>query len=263
MLNFKTYEITDALPWVVFVHGAGGSSSIWYKQIKDFSAKFNVLLVDLRDHGNSKKEGNETKHYTFKEITKEVIEVMDFKGIEKAHFIGISLGSIIIRELAEINPNRVKTMILGGAVTHINLKGRFLMNFGNWFKRYLPYMLLYKIFAFVIMPKKSHKQSRLLFIEQAKKLAQKEFIRWYKLTASLTSLLKLHRDNPLNTPTLYLMGSEDHMFLDPVKQIVKKHSNAYLEILQDCGHVVNVDQPKKFNELSIQYIQHYESQFSK
>ena len=36
--------------WVVFVHGAGGSSSIWYKQVRDFREHFNVLLIDLRGH---------------------------------------------------------------------------------------------------------------------------------------------------------------------------------------------------------------------
>ena len=33
---------------------AGGSSSIWFKQIRAFKKMFNVLLLDLRGHGNSK-----------------------------------------------------------------------------------------------------------------------------------------------------------------------------------------------------------------
>ena len=39
--------------WITFVHGAGGSSTIWYKQIKYFSKKYNLLLLDLRGHGKS------------------------------------------------------------------------------------------------------------------------------------------------------------------------------------------------------------------
>ena len=37
------------------MHGAGGSSSIWYKQLRAFKENFNVLLIDLRGHGKSKK----------------------------------------------------------------------------------------------------------------------------------------------------------------------------------------------------------------
>ncbi len=40
--------------WITFVHGAGGSSTIWFKQIKYFSKYYNLLLLDLRGHGKSK-----------------------------------------------------------------------------------------------------------------------------------------------------------------------------------------------------------------
>ena len=40
--------------WITFVHGAGGSSTIWFKQIKYFSQYYNLLLLDLRGHGKSK-----------------------------------------------------------------------------------------------------------------------------------------------------------------------------------------------------------------
>ena len=55
MLHYSTYTNSKSKPWVTFVHGAGGSSSIWFKQIKEFSKHFNVLMVDLRGHGKSKR----------------------------------------------------------------------------------------------------------------------------------------------------------------------------------------------------------------
>ncbi|XNQ11793.1 alpha/beta hydrolase [Lysinibacillus sp. 3P01SB] len=35
----------------ILVHGAGGSSTIWYKQICTYRKQFIVLVVDLRGHG--------------------------------------------------------------------------------------------------------------------------------------------------------------------------------------------------------------------
>ena len=70
------------------------------------------------------------------------------------------------------------------------------MRFGNATKSILPYMCLYKMLAFIIMPNRNHKESRLLFIREAKKLYQKEFIRWFKLTSELIPLLKIFRQEP-------------------------------------------------------------------
>ena len=110
------------------------------------------------------------------------------------------------------------------------------------------------VFAFVIMPKKSHKQSRLLFINEAKKLYQKEFIRWFTLTSEINPLLKFFRAKDILIPTLYIMGEEDHLFLPSVRKIVQIHKTSDLLIAENCGHVVNVDQPKFFNTESIKFI---------
>ena len=50
------------------------------------------------------------------------------------------------------------------------------------------------------------------------------------------------------------MGSEDHLFLGPAKDIVKRNKNLILEIVPNCGHVVNVEQSEVFNEVSIAFI---------
>ncbi len=152
-----------------------GSSTIWYKQIRFFSKHFNLLLIDLRGHGKSKPHlGTKAlKKYTFSSITKDVLEVLDYEKIKKSHFVGISLGTIIIRQLAEWHPERIQSMVMGGAILKFNVRSRILMHCGNWTKSILPYMWIYKLFAFIIMPNKNHKESRLLFINEAKKLYQK------------------------------------------------------------------------------------------
>ena len=104
------------------------------------------------------------------------------------------------------------------------------------------------------MPKKNHKESRLLFVREAKKLYQKEFLRWYKLTAELKPLLRFFRQVDINIPTLYVMGNEDYMFLPSIEKLVASHRSAQLSVVPESGHVVNVDQPNAFNSLSISFI---------
>jgi pimeloyl-ACP methyl ester carboxylesterase len=260
VLHYKTYCHSNAhKPWVTFVHGAGGSSSIWFRQIRDFKEHFNVLLVDLRGHGNSKHhlQKNYFPTYTFKDISEEVIEVLDHLEISKSHFVGISLGTIIIRELAENHPNRVAKMIMGGAVVKLNGRGQLLMRLGVMFKSVIPYILLYKLFAWAILPKRNHRESRSLFVREAKKLYQKEFERWFKLAAEINPLLRAHRENLTDHLTLFIMGEEDHMFLPAIRKLVdlSKDQKAQLQVIPSCGHVVNVEQPLIFNRSVINFLE--------
>lgn len=257
MLYHKTYKISPNVDWVVFVHGAGGSSSIWFKQIRAFKAKYNVLLLDLRGHGRSKHflQKYFKENYTFRDISHDIIEVLDHNNIKSAHFVGISLGSIIIRTLGELQPQRIRSMILGGAIIRLNIRSKILMYLGNKVKRIVPYMWIYKFFAWVIMPKAHHKKSRSLFIREAKRLYQKEFLRWYQLTSEVNPLLKYFNEKELSTPTLYVMGEEDHMFLPQVRKIVNIHQNSTLTVFENCGHVVNIDEPERFNEVSLAFIE--------
>tara|TARA_B100001113_G_scaffold352894_1_gene355522 strand:+ start:470 stop:1264 length:795 start_codon:yes stop_codon:yes gene_type:complete len=242
--------------WITFVHGAGGSSTIWFKQIKYFSKKYNLLLLDLRGHGKSKAIPINPfkKKYTFNSITADILEVLDKENIKKSHFVGISLGTILIRNFAEKYPTRVKSLIMGGAILKLNLRSKILMFLGNATKSILPYMWIYKLLAFIVMPNKNHKESRVLFINEAKKLYQKEFKKWFQLTSELVPLLKFFRQVELKIPTIYIMGDQDYMFLPSVTKVSGMHKSAKLKVINNCGHVVNVERPDIFNNSMLEFL---------
>ena len=256
MINYTIYNNKNSSEWVTFVHGAGGSSSIWFKQIRDFKKHFNILLLDLRGHGKSNYRLKNVfkKKYTFSSISEDIIDILDKEKIKKSHFIGISLGTILIRKIAEMNPKMVKSMIMGGAIMKLNFRSVFLIKLSSVFKSIVPYMWIYRTLAFIIMPYKNHQESRNLFIKEAKKLYQKEFLRWFRLTAEVNPLLRLFRQIELPIPTLYVMGAEDYMFLESIKILTKKHRHSKLHIIPKCGHVVNVEKPSDFNESSISFL---------
>jgi pimeloyl-ACP methyl ester carboxylesterase len=254
MLYYKTYEEHPGADWVVFIHGAGGSSSIWYKQLKAFKKHFNLLLIDLRGHGQSKSAVKINEKYTYKLIGNDIIKVLDHLAIKKAHFVGISLGSIIINSIFIHAPERVISMTQGGAIPSFNKKGKLLILLGNLTKYFLPYMFLYRLFAFVLMPKNNHKRSRKVFTSLAKKVGKKEFIRWFRTTSEVETLHEQALNQKAVVPKLYIMGREDHMFLAPVMKSVDTEKNASIEIIEESGHVCNIEKAKEFNELAIKFI---------
>jgi pimeloyl-ACP methyl ester carboxylesterase len=104
------------------------------------------------------------------------------------------------------------------------------------------------------MPRKNHSDSRSLFTNEAKKLYQKEFIRWYSMVSQVNPLLSLFRMKDLGIPTIYLMGEQDYMFLPSISKLVENHKSSHLIIIPNCGHVVNVDQPLEFNQKALSFL---------
>lgn len=256
MLYYKSYHTCSDKEWVVFIHGAGGSSNIWFRQIKAYREHFNVLFIDLRGHGNSSHAIQEhyREKYTFRLVSRDVLEVMDHLGIDSAHFVGVSLGTIIIRTLEEMDPDRVRSSVLCGAIMRLDIRSRFLVWAGHKFKRVIPFIWLYKLFAWVILPRANHQESRNMFIREAKKMAKKEFLRWFRLTHDVNPLLRYFRESESDNPTLYLMGRQDHMFLPAVEKLVERHEMSSLQIIEECGHVCNVERPEEFNRISIKFL---------
>lgn len=254
MLYHKTFKHKKSKTWVVFVHGAGGSNVVWFKQLRDFKKHFNVLLVDLRGHGKSKKEYSQEEIYKFDEIALDVIHTMDYLQIGKAHFVGISLGCIIIRAMDKLAPGRAESIILGGAIMRFNGRMNALVASAKLLHSILPYMWLYKINAWILIPSKKSVESRKVFVKEAITLGEKEFRKWLKMSGEIKVSLQEYLIKEASAPVLYLMGERDHMFLPMVQNLVNKHFNSQLEIIKNSGHVCNIDQPEIFNEHSIQFI---------
>jgi pimeloyl-ACP methyl ester carboxylesterase len=256
LLHYRTYVAGPDHEWVALIHGAGGNSSIWFRQLRAYRERFNVLLVDLRGHGGSAAAGERRARepYTFEGVSREVMEVLDREAIPAAHFVGISLGSLIIRCIAEIAPTRVRSMVLGGAIVRLNTRSRVLIAVGHAVRRFVPFMWLYRLYAWIMMPRLRHRESRLIFVREAQRLARAEFVRWWRLTLELTPVLRLFHEREVDIPTLYLMGGEDHMFLPAARQVAERHRMAVLRVIERCGHVCNIEQPDLFNRISIDFM---------
>jgi len=255
MIYHRRFIHPKSTTWVVFVHGAGGSNVVWFRQLKEFKKYFNVLLVDLRGHGKSKTTDNVADSgYSFDEVALDVIHLMDHYHIEKAHLVGISLGCIVIRAIDKLAPGRAESIVLGGAIIQFNKTLKVMISMAKILNSVLPYMWLYKLNALILMPYRRHRESRNIFIQEAVKLGEKEFAKWMKMTreikANLNEFLKLEP----SAPVLYLMGDGDHMFLPMVTELVKKQVNAKLEVIKNSGHCCNLDQARLFNEISIHFI---------
>jgi len=255
MLCHIPHVLSKDSDWVIFLHGLGGNSNIFYKQVDEYKNHFNLMFIDLFGHGCTLEQLNA---YTFETLAKSAINVMDEENIDSAHLFGVSLGTIVMDAFSLLAPDRIKSMVLGGAVQGYDFRARFLLKSGAMMQWVLPYMWLYRLFAFIMMPKKSHKQSRQIFAREAKKLGGQEFRKWYTLMESLEPFYASFPDRTKNTiPRLYISGDEDHLFLPFVVKNHLRDPLSSIHIIEKCGHVCNIEKHEEFNRVSLSYLNSY------
>ena len=254
MLHYRTIGDNDNRAWLVMIHGAGGSIEVWYRQVSDFARHFNLLLVDLAGHGGSVCEafGN---GFNFERAAEQVMEVVNHLNIRKCHFMGLSLGTIIVRIIAEREPCRVESMVLAGAVTQLSTRARALIKAADVFKYVVPYSFLKRIIAKVIIPQGRYACSKDLFLNNARKVSFDSFLSWIRLGDGLNKRIAHLFNEYISIPTLYMMGEDDGLFLPQVEQTVRSGGdNASLVIVPDAGHVCNVDNKSFFNRVSLDFL---------
>jgi pimeloyl-ACP methyl ester carboxylesterase len=106
------YEIHGVGPPLVLVMGIGYDSSLWaLQQVPALSTRFRVLLLDNRDAGRSSQADHP---YTIADMADDVAGLLDALDIERTHFVGLSMGSMIGMQFALRHAGRLDRLVLAG-----------------------------------------------------------------------------------------------------------------------------------------------------
>ena len=98
------YSITGRGQPLFLIHGIGAARDAWRFMIPKLSKHFTVISYELRGHGTSPKP---SKKFSMKDLVHDLESLRENLNIEKAHFIGHSLGGMIAPAYARKYPNRV------------------------------------------------------------------------------------------------------------------------------------------------------------
>lgn len=94
---------------IIFVHGVVTTSNIFPKYVSAYSPGFRGIAVDLRGYGDSDKPAT---GFTIDQFSKDLIKLADALHIDKAVWVGVSMGGMILQRLALDHPDRVRALVL-------------------------------------------------------------------------------------------------------------------------------------------------------
>jgi pimeloyl-ACP methyl ester carboxylesterase len=111
------YEVRGQGTPLLLVMGLGADGSVWAEHVAEYEKHFQCILIDNRGVGLSDKpEGP----YTSLRMAQDVAEVADAMGIKQAHAAGISMGGIIVQELALLRPSLLRSVLLISSWARLN-----------------------------------------------------------------------------------------------------------------------------------------------
>ncbi|UTW57977.1 alpha/beta fold hydrolase [Kordiimonas sp. SCSIO 12603] len=103
------YRIRGEGEPLLLLHGLFGSADNLGGIARLFEEQYQVISVDMRNHGRSPHDGG----MSYSEMAEDVIRVMDKEGISEAYVLGHSMGGKAAMQLALSYPDRVKKLIVG------------------------------------------------------------------------------------------------------------------------------------------------------
>ena len=103
--NFLNVEITGSLdlPKIIFSNSLGSDLRMWNPQVEAMKDKYCIIRYDKRGHGKSSPAQGP---YSFDMLENDVIKIMDNLEVEKANFVGLSMGGMTSLGLALKHQNR-------------------------------------------------------------------------------------------------------------------------------------------------------------
>ena len=108
-------------PGLFLIHGIGASEDAWRFVTPELEKYFTVITYDLRGHGQSSVTH---KNFTFEELVNDLEQIRKQSKIQKAHFMGHSLGGMIAPAYAKRFPEHTISVGLFSTVAGRSLEDK-------------------------------------------------------------------------------------------------------------------------------------------
>ena len=245
----------DDAPVIIFIHGFPLNKSMWNIQVEALKENYRVIAYDIRGHGNSDPGIDE---FFIELFVIDLLRLMEKLKIEKSILCGLSLGGYIALNAVLKHPDRFDGLILNdtqciadtpeikenrcNAIISIKEKG---------VEQYAD-EIIKKLFAQETFTKNKNviDAVREMIISTPKQ----------SLCNTLHALAERKETcdqlPEINIPVLIMVGQEDKITpIAAAQQMHEKILNSKLEIIQQAGHLSNLEDPTAFNTHLLKFLE--------
>jgi 3-oxoadipate enol-lactonase len=105
---------------VLLVHAIGCDLGMWDSLAAALAPRFRVVRMDVRGHGKSEVTA---RPYSLDQLADDARDVLDSLAIDKAHWVGLSMGGMIGQAFALRHPGRLGRLVLANTTSSYGAEG--------------------------------------------------------------------------------------------------------------------------------------------
>ena len=251
-------------PPVLLMHGAGGCGAVWHRQIAALADTHRVIVPDIPMFGLSEMPSH--VYAPRRQIADVILGVMDVLDIEASCIVGHSMGAIgSLGAMIEAPDrfNRAVLMASPGFGRGLNWLLRFAsVPASRRFVRYDSKKDRYFFFDRFEAQKSGPSEEREAWKEMVFEIGNRHngadtFRQGLRSFTGLLGQRDVLSDEDLaklDTPILFVWGDSDRII--PTRhsnRAVQSVPNARLEIIENCGHIVQLEAALQTTELVVNW----------
>jgi 3-oxoadipate enol-lactonase len=245
----------DDAPAIIFIHGFPLNKSMWDTQVEALKENYRVIAYDIRGHGNSDPGIDE---FFIELFVLDLLRLMEKLRIEKSILCGLSLGGYIALNAVLKHPDRFDGLILNDTqciadtpeikenrcIAIINIKEKGVEQYADESVK--------KLFASESFTKKKNAITEVKdMITSTTKQSLCNTL--HALAERKETCDKL---SEINIPVLIMVGKEDKITpIAAAQQMHEKILNSKLAIIQQAGHLSNLENPTAFNAHLVKFLE--------
>ncbi|MET1079054.1 MAG: alpha/beta hydrolase [Pseudomonas sp.] len=240
---------------VLLLHGLGSSTLDWEYQTPVLIPHYRVIALDLRGHGRSDKPD---EAYSIAGFAEDVVALIEHLALGPVHLIGISMGGMVGFQLAVQNVDLLASLTIINSGPEVKVRGpRDVVELAKrWaLSRLLSLETIAKGLGRRLFPKPSQVELRLKIERRWPRNDKRAYL------ASLDAIIgwgvREHLAQ-ITCPTLVVTGDRDYTPVARKEAYVRELPNARLAVLDDSGHASPMDQPERFNQLLLDFLEEVE-----
>jgi 2-succinyl-6-hydroxy-2,4-cyclohexadiene-1-carboxylate synthase len=251
-IDFNVEDHGSGTP-LVLLHGFTGSAASWSSVSRDLASLHRVIAIDIIGHGASAAP-EDLAHYVFEQALDDLAEVTAQLGINRAAWLGYSMGGRLALGMGVRHPDQVSALILQSATAGIQDEHERQQ----------------RAEADLALARRIEEAGIEAFVAEWERLPI-----WESQRALPEDVLRLQRDirlrnraiglanslrgmgqgsqpsywdrlSEIAVPVLLMAGALDRKFVGIAGQMGVRIADATLSVVAEAGHAVHLERPHEF-----------------